>query len=118
MEDVEKWFEKAEKDYSLAEDNQKIGNHGASMFFCHQSAEKALKALQLKETGEKSYSHNLLAISNKIEVADFEELLAELNPFYTGFRYPDEDSPEVEKPEEILEETGELLEWIKKQLRE
>lgn len=116
MRDVEKWFEKAESDYELAEDNFSIDNEGAAMFFSHQSAEKALKALQIDEEGSKDFSHNLLSISQGLNLEKFEELLAELNPFYTGFRYPDEDSPEVENPEEILEETGELLEWIKKQL--
>jgi len=115
--DVEKWFENAEDDFEVAEDNFSIGNQDVSMFFCHQAAEKALKAFQIQKEGEKSLSHNLVSLANQLDISEHEELLAELNPFYVGFRYPDEESPEVENPEDILKRTGEFLEWTRKKLK-
>ena len=114
--DVRKWLENGEKDFEVADDNFSIGNKDVSMFFCHQAAEKALKAAQIQKEGGKSLSHNLVSLAKKSDVSEYEELLAELNPFYVGFRYPDEESPEVENPERIIEETGEFLKWMKKQL--
>jgi len=118
-EDVKKWFDKAESDYRLSEDNYEMGNEAAAMFFLHQAAEKSMKALQISREGEKSFSHNLVSLSNKIEIKEeYLDLLAQLNPFYTGFRYPDEDSPEVENPEYLIEKTGDLLSWIENCLEE
>lgn len=115
---ADKWLSKAEKDFDLAQDNFRIGNNSASMFFCHQAAEKALKSLIINRTGEKEFTHNLVLLSKQLDIEkDISETLAELNPFYTGFRYPDEESPEVENPEKIIKEIGELLKWTKKQLK-
>jgi len=44
--------------------------------------------------------------------------LGDLNPYYTALRYPDQDSPKVQNPAEVIGKIGELLEWIEKQLEE
>ena len=113
-----KWFEKATDDLKIARDNYEIGHEGVSMFFCHQAVEKALKSLEIYQRDERSLSHNLVAISRKIDVPDrFKETFADLNPFYTGFRYPDTEEPELENYSKILEKVGRFLEWTEKQLK-
>ena len=49
---------------------------------------------------------------------DFENLLSELDASYTTSRYPETaENLEIENPEEKLNKTKEILEWIKKQLK-
>jgi len=115
--EVKEWFEKAESDfddarYLLADDR---GNSAA--FFLHQAAEKALKALQIKERGEYDYSHDLIELSSEKLRDEFFDLFKELNPVYTGTRYPDI-AGEIENLGDLEERVGELLEWIEKQLKE
>lgn len=111
------WIEKAESDIETAKYNFDGGKEEVAMFFCHQVIEKALKALSIEQKGDYPYSHNLVRLSKGRGVPDeILKVFADLNPVYTGFRYPDEKSPEYENPEEILEKTGEFLEWTKRRL--
>lgn len=111
------WLERAEKDFGVAEFNLEGGRTGAAMFFCHQAAEKALKALSIEETGQYDYSHDLIKLSRDEDIDDStRRAMATLNPFYTGFRYPDEADPAVSDPEGVLKEVGRLLEWTRRQL--
>lgn len=89
------------------------------MFFSHQVIEKVLKALSIEREGDYPYSHNLVRLSKGKDVPDdMLKVFADLNPVYTGFRYPDEESPKFEDPEEILEMVERFLKWTKTQLKE
>ena len=115
-EETRDWFEKAEKDFGTAANNFEIGEVEASMFFLHQSVEKALKAFQIENRGEYSFSHDLVELANEEIREDFLDILRDLNPVYTGFRYPDVDA-KVENPEKLQERVEELFRWIRKQLK-
>ena len=51
-EEVNRWWKKAKRDLSSARYNFKGKKYDVSAFLCQQSAEKALKALSLKKSGE------------------------------------------------------------------
>lgn len=63
--------------------------------------EKALKAVQIEEKGEHGYTHDLLSLLDEKIYAEFEDLLLDLNPVYTGFRYPDVEASDIEDIENI-----------------
>ncbi|MBI2675183.1 MAG: HEPN domain-containing protein [Candidatus Aenigmarchaeota archaeon] len=50
-EDTQKWLWKAEKDFATAMYNFEGGKLDAAAFYSQQSAEKALKALQIERLG-------------------------------------------------------------------
>jgi len=74
----------------------------AAAYHLHQAAEKSLKALQLKREGGYSYSHDVLALSDDSVRDRFGETFSELNPVYTGNRYPDQETGEFENLEHKL----------------
>lgn len=116
---TQKWIRKAESDLETAKYNFKGGKEDVAMFFSHQVIEKALKALSIERKNDYPYSHNLVRLSKGRNIPDeILKVFADLNPVYTGFRYPDEESPEFEKPGDILEKTERFLEWTKGQLQE
>ena len=93
-------------------------------FFCHQIAEKALKAVVANVAGEDPLKiHDLikLAAISSIHAKLSEEQLSfleELHPFNIEARYPDykakiEETLTDEKCERILKETEDFLCWIK-----
>lgn len=118
-EEAESWIQKAEEDFDTAKYNFEGGKEDVTMFFSHQAVEKALKALSIERRGDYPYSHNLVRLSKGEDISDeILKMFAELNPVYTGFRYPDEESPKFENPERVLEKVGEFLEWTRKRLEE
>ncbi|MGI8791143.1 MAG: HEPN domain-containing protein [Actinomycetota bacterium] len=50
------WFAQAERDLAHAEGSLEQGSHEWACFACHQSAEKAVKALHL-HLGQESWGH-------------------------------------------------------------
>ncbi len=80
--------------------------------------EKALKSIQIDERGSHKFSHDLLSLSDEESRKRFKELFKELNPVYTGFRYPDVDMGKIEDLEEIRDRTEEFIEWTRGRLRD
>lgn len=118
-ESTKEWMDKAENDLDTAKFNFEGGKTDVAMFFCHQAIEKALKALSIERGSDYAYSHNLVRLSKEKDVPDeMLNVFADLNPVYTGFRYPDEESPEFENPNETLEKSERFLEWTRRQLKE
>ena len=115
--EFEKWLDQAKSDIDDAEYLFKDGGAISAAFHVHQALEKAFKAYQIKVDGEHDYSHDLLQLVPADIEADYASLLADLNPVYTGTRYPNV-SGSIEDVGEYIKEAKEVLEWIRKQLKE
>jgi HEPN domain-containing protein len=88
-EEVKRWLEQAKRDLITAENSFESKDYYASSFWCQQAAEKALKALLIKKTGEFPKIHDLTNLARLNMVPQrIVELCAKLNPAYTNSRYP------------------------------
>ena len=115
----------AEADFKTSQDNIGAGNYYASVFFCQQAVEKALKALIIELEREVPQTHNLKALGEKAKVPkNFLSALRDLSPEYYITRYPDatESIPADMYDEGIakstLDNSKRILEWIKQQIKE
>ncbi len=87
--------------------------------------EKALKALFLYENkGLVPQSHSLIYLANNTTLPKkYYSFLRELTPKFVNTRYPDaaSDLPyllyDKENTKPIIEQSGEVLEWIQKKLK-
>lgn len=97
-------------------------------FMCHQSIEKILKAIFVKEVGTTPpYTHNLekLAVGSGIflKLSDTQKIfLKELELMNIESRYPDDWNEILKKLtgskcKEILEKTRKLFQWLKERLK-
>jgi HEPN domain-containing protein len=128
-EKVEYWLELAEYDIATAEAMQQTGRYLYVGFMCHQTIEKALKAVIVRDCAEgeippKTHDLSKLAVRAKLldamsdEQQDFIDIL---NPLNIEARYPEYKKQLIsmltkDKCEKILLLTGEFLCWIKGQL--
>ncbi|MBN1795405.1 MAG: HEPN domain-containing protein [Sedimentisphaerales bacterium] len=120
----QQWLKQADYDISTAEFMCKGGRFFYAVLMCHLSVEKALKGLYLKKSGQAPpKTHNLVYLLNKVGIKPEDKMglfVAKLNEANIATRYP-EDIDKLQKDytepvaEEILNNTMELLEWIKKQ---
>ncbi len=94
--------------------------HG--LFFCHLVIEKALKAHVVKITQEVApRTHNLMSLLEKahMELSENEEIfLGILMKYQLQGRYPDYNPiiPDKIIVEEYLEQTENLVQWLRKKL--
>lgn len=118
MEDHIEWFERAKKDFKAAKDSFNTSNFEWSCFQSQQSAEKALKALQIKKTQKFSKIHDLVLLARKLNAPGrIINICSFINPSYTDTRYPDLSRIYTdEDAQNLLNKTKELLEWIEKNL--
>lgn len=115
---TEDWLDKARSDLDDARFNSQGGRSQLAAFMLQQSAEKALKALQIEETGDFDRTHDLFKLSRAVEIPDrFLAAFEELNPVYTGFRYPDVAEGEIENVEQLLKTVEDLLKWTERRLK-
>ncbi len=115
--EAETWMENAEADLETATILVDADDTDAALFHMHQSVEKALKAVQIHRQGDHELSHDLVRLGEDTGVPDtYRRLLARLNPVYTGFRYPDEQTPNIDNADQILEHVAEVIAWTQKQL--
>ena len=114
--EVKEWFEEAESDFDDARYLLSDDRNESAAFFLHQAAEKALKALEIKTEGDYSYTHDLIELAPDEGREKFLELFKQLNPVYTGTRYPDI-AGEIENLEDLEQDVDDLLQWIKRQLK-
>lgn len=68
--EVEFWLLQSEADLKSAKDLLKTGNFYSSVFFSHQSVEKALKALYILEKKELIKTHNLVFLARELGASD------------------------------------------------
>lgn len=116
-EEVRDWFEGAREDYDNAVYNLQGDRTKPAGFLFHQACEKALKALQIAETGDYDRKHNLVELAQDRIPDRFMTVLADLNPVYTGVRYPDADV-DIENLGNVKQKVESLLKWIGRQLKE
>lgn len=127
--DIEKiinyWLKSAENDFEVAKSLFKNNYYLYSLFFCHLTIEKILKALVVKTTVKHApYTHNLSELAEKSGMElnkDKLDFLDSLTNFNLEARYPDfkfEAYKKVDKnlAENYLNITQEIYLWIKKMI--
>ncbi len=118
------WLAQSLRDLEVAGNSFRAGDWYAVAFWCHQAAEKALKALLLSK-GIALRGHNLLELGRKLGELNLDpgELwrdLRRLNPHYTVARYPDAANAlpcevyDREAALEALEAARRVVEWAKR----
>lgn len=117
-EEVERWIDKAEGDLRTAKYNLDGDMLDAAIFYSQQSAEKAFKALLIKNTNSFPWIHDLKKLAELVDAPEnIIELCSKVNPVYIVSRYPNVDGEySKEDVEEIVRFAEEVLEWIKEKL--
>ena len=92
------WLHQAHSDLDLAAVSAAAGHHEWACFACHQSVEKALKALHLHH-GQQAWGHGLgrswrelppvVGAALAEALSDLEDRLRILDALYIPTRYPD-----------------------------
>lgn len=91
---VRRWKESARAEWESARVLQEHGHHAQTLFHCHLSVEKILKAIYIEENDtEPPYSHNLVVLARKLLrtwTAEEELDLGKLSQYCEQSRYGDE----------------------------
>jgi len=95
MDDLSReWAERAQYDLATADAMFQAGRYLYVLFCCQQAAEKALKAVIAKKTGElPPRVHNLLRLAEVAGIESSQEqihFLSKLSGYYIQSRYPEE----------------------------
>jgi HEPN domain-containing protein len=123
------WLDLADYDIESAKVMLKGGRYLYVGFMCHQTIEKALKAVIARDCTEDDIppkTHNLIRLSDlsglsgKMTLGQA-SLLEKMNPLNIEARYPDNKSLIAEALtkeycKELVKDTEDLLLWIKQQL--
>ena len=121
---AKEWLKQADYDIETADFMYGGKRYFYAVFMCHLSIEKALKGLyqsKLQEVPPKT--HNLIYLLDKISIKPDEKtgkIIARLNEANIATRYP-EDVDHLQSlftqaiSGQLLSQTKEILEWIKKQ---
>ena len=119
MTEASKWWKHSLSDLKTAEFNLKGGMLNAAAFYAQQSAEKALKSLQIGRLGGFERTHDLVYLAKSIDAPAEILVLCELiTPFYTVTRYPNAEVPfDKRKVSSVVEASREVVEWAKQNLR-
>lgn len=122
----EYWFELVEYDIETARAMLKTKRYLYVGFMCHQSVEKALKAVISNKDETPPKTHNLAKLAQTGNIYDSmndeqQDFLDELDPLNIAARYPEKKSKLSEMLnekvcEKILNDTEEFITWIKEQL--
>lgn len=121
------WWEQAKADLRTAEANLRQERYYASVFFCQQAVEKALKAYYLRRArnpqSPEMFSHSLIYLAKSCRLPErFHSFLRDLTAEYVNTRYP---TAAGEPPEALYDKTiasrtlgpaKEVVEWIEKHL--
>jgi len=125
--DVQYWIDISEYDLKVAECLLERGYYIYVGFMCHQSIEKMLKAIYVKNNNKTPpYTHKLdrlieeAKISNLFSVTQL-SFIDELTPLNIQARYPVyKDSIhkfiKKERAEDILQKTQELWKWLRQRI--
>ncbi|MFA5019552.1 MAG: HEPN domain-containing protein [Candidatus Pacearchaeota archaeon] len=124
-EEIKNNWEQAKADLRTAENSLKSGDYYASVFWCQQSLEKALKSYILLYNKENPFIHSLIKLGRIAGIPKrYEETLKNISPEYYATRYADA-SGEIpyklySKKEslKLLNNTKEVIEWISTQMKE
>ncbi len=118
MEDSKKWMDLSERDMETAKKNKDIEEYEAAAFFCHQAAEKALKAVYISKYKNLKKTHDLFLLAEEVNAEELKEVCRELTPAYLYTRYPDVENIEniKELVDDFIDYSKQVIEWSKKQL--
>lgn len=112
--EAEEWLEDAAEELETAKYLHRGGREKPAAFHLHQSAEKALKALRIENTGSYPRTHDLIKLQKESDAPEkFYAALRYLNPASTAARYPDTGTFEAKELEEHIDEISELITWIR-----
>lgn len=121
--EIDYWYEQAKADFKSATDLLKSRDFYASVFFSHQTAERSLKALYIKEKKRSVKTHNLVFLARELTAPeDIINNCAELTPDYLTTRYPDAatgapfESYTKESAGRHLDMAEEVFRWVKKRI--
>ena len=120
--EIENWWKQAERDLVTAENSCRSGDYYASVFWCQQAVEKALKAKYIQLRNNLLKIHDLVKLAKEIQAPEeMVQKCSKINPVYFEVRYPEGDelpSERVNQAEakKIINFSKEILEWIKKNL--
>lgn len=124
-EEIKNNWEQAKADFKTAENSLKSGDYYASIFWCQQSLEKALKSYIFLHKKESPFIHSLIKLGRIAEIPKkFELSLKNISPKYYATRYADASSDvpyklyTKEDNLKILNDTKEIIEWITTQMKE
>lgn len=121
---IKEWFAQSDYDIETADAMLKSGRYVYCIFMCHLSLEKALKALIVKKFDRvPSKIHNLVYLADELNLDLKEEHLKfiyQINALSVTTRYPAELKKLIRQynlktTEQILNNTKEIQQWIKKQ---
>ncbi|MHC4120507.1 MAG: HEPN domain-containing protein [Planctomycetota bacterium] len=122
---VKYWSTASAEDYDTAEILCQNKKYHHALFFCHLSIEKMLKAIIVRSTGAAPpLSHDLVRLAERARLDISEsrkDELAEITTFNIGARYDDyklsfQEKANEEFADKYLRKTGEILEWLGKQV--
>jgi HEPN domain-containing protein len=130
MEEFLKWMEQAEEDLRTARILLEQRVYYASVFFCHQTVEKAFKSVLLRGGKDPGKVHSLPDLVEILEAEmglnvpeNIRSDMYEINPHYVVTRYPDAANGvpakaySQAKAQDILKKAEEVLEWSRQNLR-
>ena len=114
MDAYEEWMEQAYRDLAAAKMNFTMNAYYVAAFLSQQAAEKALKALIIKETGKLRRIHDLVSLARDVGMPEeMVEMCAYLNPAYTATRYPDVASEiEEDEADDMISIAERVIEWV------
>ncbi|HLD41761.1 MAG TPA: HEPN domain-containing protein [archaeon] len=117
--EAEKWLKIAKDDLEKAEILFRNSKFDGAAFYCEQSAEKALKAVQIEAKGKLRKIHDLVELGKDVSAPEtIINKLKELTQAYIYSRYPD--APESSQLKEIVtgffKDVKEVLLWSEKKL--
>jgi HEPN domain-containing protein len=117
----EEWILQSNYDFETAEAMFKTGRYVYTVFMCHLSIEKVIKARYVKTLNKvPPKSHNLLWLAEEIKLEftdNFSKFVFQLNDASLPTRYPQELKVAIkyyskDVTEQILKKTKELQKWI------
>lgn len=119
--EIAHWWEQAQEDLDTARHNVAGGKYYAAAFFCHQAAEKALKALHMAQSREPPPpTHSLHALGTLVGAPPgLRSFLRQLTAEYVLSRYPNASDAiparlyDRETAEDYVARTAEVLAWAR-----
>lgn len=121
----DEWLKQAVYDLETAEAMFATKRYIYSVFMCHLSVEKLLKAIYAKELKEDPPKiHDLIYLVKKVQLElphKHQECIKNLNELSVPTRYPEElekllEQYTKERTENLLNQTKELFQWLKERL--
>ena len=122
---IKYWIKSAEEDYKTAEALLSLNRYVHSLFFCHLTIEKMLKAIVVKNTKEQApYEHNLFLLTRSTGINFSKEqldLFDEINTFnikgrYDDYRFKFYEKATREYTNEYFKKENILYLWLQKQI--